>query len=301
MLIAVWYSQSFLFLAVINILVMALLERKEERERISFFHSGVVLHLCMIWYVGYKRAYWDRVCQTSGMFFTSQENEGCEVCTTQSGCSSNKSSSSKMTDCSGSTIKLHHSWYFPLSTDFFLDFLHDTHTHTGTLNIHSADFSQHLYNVPDLCASPRNITPRENWFRCKDTHSRRWVMGVNSQTWRQNFAFGSVTHCKTEQGWDEKQRGAKGLHWFLQTFLFSFLLPFDFFFRSLLFFSFFLLHTSISSTAFFRLFPFFLSKSLPYKFCSSLWLMWATRAAAKWLFVYNLTQRSLCLACVQKM
>lgn len=57
MLIAVWYSQSFLFLAVINILVMASLERKEERERISFFHSGVVLRLCMIWYVENKRAY----------------------------------------------------------------------------------------------------------------------------------------------------------------------------------------------------------------------------------------------------
>lgn len=119
---------------------------------------------------------------------------------------------------------------------FWTFYMTHTHTHTVTLNIHSAAFSQHLYNVPDLCASPRNITPRENWFRCKDTHSRRWVIGVNGQTWRQNFAFGSVTHCKTEQGWDEKQRGAKGLHWFLQTFLFSFLLPFDFFFRSLLFF-----------------------------------------------------------------
>lgn len=177
MLIAVWYSQSFLFLAVINILVMALLERKEERERISFFHSGVVLHLCMIWYVGYKRAYWDRVCQTSGMFFTSQENEGCEVCTTQSGCSSNKSSSSKMTDCSGSTIKLHHSWYFPLSTDFFLDFLHDTHTHTQvhwifiqqishSTSIMSQTFVLHLEILPPgkIDSDAKTPTAGDEWW-----------------------------------------------------------------------------------------------------------------------------------------
>lgn len=57
--------------------------------------------------------------------------------------------------------------------------------------------SQHLCNVPNLCASHWNITPGENWFTCKGAHtptaggSWRWVMRVNSQTWRQNFAFGS--------------------------------------------------------------------------------------------------------------
>lgn len=127
-------------------------------------------------------------------------------------------------------------------TFFWHYFSMNAHTHTDiqvhwifiqqlshSTSIMSQTFVLHLEILPPgkIDSDAKTPTAGGSW---------RWVMGVNSQTWCQNFAFGSVTHCKTEQGWDEKQRGAKGLHWFLQTFLFSFLLPFDFFFRSLLFF-----------------------------------------------------------------